>query len=233
MWVWSMMMHVKWQDVGCGVNLEFGVCGQVIRGKGKQKICCVHTEEALSQRWKNTSYVCTPTSKSTRDLFEFARSLCSDQRFVVGVYKFLKWIQTGPRSNCFHCGCGVNTLRFVGGILDGEHIMEFTFYVITVKVWSEAWMETKAHTQTHERKIIANSRNHHIQKKLMKWLFTMLSSKIIEMTLRLKVKQWYERQRYVFFKFCKSSYTYASHILSHTFIQQPAGINVYQYILWS
>lgn len=29
--------------------------------------------------------------------------------------------------------------------------MKFTFYVITVIVWSEAWMGTKAHTQTHKQ----------------------------------------------------------------------------------
>lgn len=27
-----MVMHVKWQDVGCGINVELGVCEQVIRG---------------------------------------------------------------------------------------------------------------------------------------------------------------------------------------------------------
>lgn len=30
-----MVMYVKWQDVGCGVNEELGVCGQVIRGGRK------------------------------------------------------------------------------------------------------------------------------------------------------------------------------------------------------
>lgn len=29
-----------------------------------------------------------------------------------------------------------------------KNMLEFTFYVITVKVLSEAWMETKAHTNT-------------------------------------------------------------------------------------
>lgn len=37
------------------------------------------------------------------------------------------------------------------GETQGEkNIMEFTFYFITVIVLSEAWMETKAHTQTYK-----------------------------------------------------------------------------------
>lgn len=45
------------------------------------------------------------------------------------------------------------------GELQGEKsIMEFTFYVITVIVLSEAWMETKAHTQTHKSEATAPPR---------------------------------------------------------------------------
>lgn len=36
-----------------------------------------------------------------------------------------------------------------------KNLMEFTFYVITVIVLSEAWMETKAHTQTHKSEATA------------------------------------------------------------------------------
>lgn len=43
----------------------------------------------------------------------------------------------------------------MGEIQGKEYIMEFTFYVITVIVLSEAWMETKAHTQTHESEATA------------------------------------------------------------------------------
>lgn len=54
----------------------------------------------------------------------------------------------------------------MGEIQGEKNIMEFTFYVITVIVWSEAWMETKAHTQTHKSKATAtqNSRKQHIYK---------------------------------------------------------------------
>lgn len=38
----------------------------------------------------------------------------------------------------------------MGEIQGEKNIMEFTFYFITVIVLSEAWMETKAHTQTHK-----------------------------------------------------------------------------------
>lgn len=51
-----MMMYVKWQDVGCEVNVEMVVCGQVIRGgrkavvegkhslrEGRTVCVCVHT----------------------------------------------------------------------------------------------------------------------------------------------------------------------------------------------
>jgi len=65
-------MHVKWQDAGCGGNVELGVCGQVIRGKRTEKSCCVFREEALSERRKNILHVCITTTKSTGDLFEFA-----------------------------------------------------------------------------------------------------------------------------------------------------------------
>ena len=43
----------------------------------------------------------------------------------------------------------------MGEIQGEKNIMEFTFYVITVIVLSEAWMETKAHTQTHESEATA------------------------------------------------------------------------------
>ncbi len=43
----------------------------------------------------------------------------------------------------------------MGEIQGEENIMEFTFYVITVIVLSEAWMETKAYTQTHESEATA------------------------------------------------------------------------------
>lgn len=45
-------MYVKWQDVGCRVNEELGVCGQVIRGAvarsggstlREEEGVCVHT----------------------------------------------------------------------------------------------------------------------------------------------------------------------------------------------
>lgn len=47
------------------------------------------------------------------------------------------------------------TLRYVEEIQGEKNMMEFTFYVITVIVLSEAWMETKAHTQTHESEATA------------------------------------------------------------------------------
>lgn len=44
-----------------------------------------------------------------------------------------------------------------GGYGWGENnSMEFTFYVITVIVLSEAWMETRAHTQTHKSEAVAS-----------------------------------------------------------------------------
>lgn len=64
-----MMMYVKWQDVGCEVNVELVACGQVIRGGRK---AAVHRGEALSERRKDSVCVCIPTTTSTQDLFEFA-----------------------------------------------------------------------------------------------------------------------------------------------------------------
>lgn len=56
------------QAVGCGVNVEVGVCGQVIRGRRK---AVVHSGRGTLTEEVRT-VVCIPMMKRKRDLFEFA-----------------------------------------------------------------------------------------------------------------------------------------------------------------
>lgn len=65
-----MVMHVKWRDVGCGINVELGVCGQVIRG-GTRAV--LHSGGgAIGEEEVHSWCMQTDNPKHTRDLFEFA-----------------------------------------------------------------------------------------------------------------------------------------------------------------
>lgn len=65
-----MVMHVKWQDVGCGINVELGVCEQVIRGG----TTAVTHSGGGAIREEEVRSLCMQTNnpKHTWDLFEFA-----------------------------------------------------------------------------------------------------------------------------------------------------------------
>lgn len=58
-----MVIYVKWQDVGCGVNVELGVCGQVIRGERK---AVVRSGGVLSERRNNSLCMYTNNQKAHR-----------------------------------------------------------------------------------------------------------------------------------------------------------------------
>lgn len=65
-----MVMHVKRQDVGCEINVELGVCGQVIRGGTRAVIHSGGT--AVTEEKVRSSSVQTNNPKHTQALFEFA-----------------------------------------------------------------------------------------------------------------------------------------------------------------
>lgn len=67
-----MVMYVERQDVRFRVNSELSVCGQVLRRSRKAGVRSGGGGGALPERKRNTECVCITTTKSTRDLFEFA-----------------------------------------------------------------------------------------------------------------------------------------------------------------
>lgn len=89
--------------------MEQGVCGQVIRSKGRKESNCMCREGTLSERGGKTHhmYARLQTRSKREPVWICKASPCSNQRFAVRAYTSLRRIQTGPSANCLTVGVGV------------------------------------------------------------------------------------------------------------------------------